>query len=100
MTANIIQFNYKDHWQKIKIVLNKVCNEFSFNFSLSISLICYSKTNSNDESLGFSIAGGIDKPYINYHFKSIIVIRIAENGLAKKDERLRQVDLYFVLNLF
>ncbi|CAF3816196.1 unnamed protein product [Rotaria sp. Silwood1] len=44
---------------------------------------------SGDESWGFTIAGGIDLPFLHRHFTSIIVTNIRENGLAYRDKRLK-----------
>jgi len=49
----------------------------------------FSKPNNGDKSLGFTIAGGIDIPFVNHHFKSIIITRITENSLAHRDNRLK-----------
>ena len=78
----------KDHWQEKEINLEKLCSIFLL-YSFVPSLFIYSKPNVGDKSLGFTIAGGIDKPFVNPHFTSIIITNITENSLAHRDKRLK-----------
>jgi hypothetical protein len=85
--SDTIQFNYKDHWQEIEINLERVCHIcFSRIYS---ELLFFSKPNSGDQKLGFTIAGGIDIPFASHHFTYIIVTKIVENSLAHRDNRLK-----------
>ena len=84
-----IKFNYKDHWKEEEINLEIVCVIIFIYIYSELLLFYFSKTNRDDKSLGFTIAGGIDIPFINHHFTSIIVTRITENSLAYRNKRLK-----------
>ncbi|CAF1278649.1 unnamed protein product, partial [Rotaria sp. Silwood1] len=51
-----------------------------------------------DTVLGFTIAGGIDKPFLHHNFTSIIVKNIHENSLAHRDKRLKLYDIILYVN--
>ncbi|CAF3959023.1 unnamed protein product [Rotaria sordida] len=70
--SDIARFDYKEHWQNKEITLKR--------------------PTSGDTSLGFTIAGGIDKPFLHHNFTSIIIINIRENSLADRDQRLKLYD--------
>ncbi|CAF4979200.1 unnamed protein product, partial [Rotaria sp. Silwood1] len=76
--SDIIQFNYKDHWQEKEINLER--------------------SNVGNKSLGFTISGGIDIPFVNHHFTSIVITHITENGLAYRDKRLKLYDIILRVN--
>ncbi|UJR20137.1 hypothetical protein I4U23_023269 [Adineta vaga] len=74
------QFSYKNHWHKEEIILER------------------SSGHHNDSTLGFSIAGGVDEPFIGPSFPFIIVIDITENGLAYQNKRLKLNDIILRVN--
>ncbi|CAF1058480.1 unnamed protein product [Adineta steineri] len=76
--SNNTQFNYKEHWQEIEIILEK-------------------NLNSDDKSLGFTISGGIDKP-VHKHFTSIVISHIYENTVADRIEQLKLYDIILRVN--
>ncbi|UJR07091.1 hypothetical protein I4U23_011379 [Adineta vaga] len=78
--SDIIRFDYKDHWKEEEITLKR--------------------TNSDHESLGFTISGGIDSSFMNHHFASIIVTNIIENGLAYRNKQLKLYDIILRANNF
>ncbi|CAF1366684.1 unnamed protein product, partial [Adineta steineri] len=73
-----LQLNYKEHWQKMQIILEK-------------------NLNSNNKSLGFTITGGIDKP-VHKHFTSIVISHIYENAVADRIEQLKLYDIILRVN--
>ncbi|CAF4094912.1 unnamed protein product [Rotaria sp. Silwood2] len=75
--SNITQFNYKEHWQQEKIILEKTID---------------------NELWGFTIAGGNDLSFLHRHFTSIIVINIRENTLAHRDKQLKLYDIILSVN--
>ncbi|CAF4896060.1 unnamed protein product [Rotaria sp. Silwood1] len=76
--SSIMQFNYKQHWQERDIILERPTSE--------------------DTSLGFTIAGGIDIPFVHPRFTSIIVINISKNSIAHTDEGLKLYDIILRVN--
>ncbi|CAF3809862.1 unnamed protein product [Adineta steineri] len=78
--SDITQFDYKDHWIEKEISLQR--------------------TNSAHESLGFTIAGGIDLPFMNHRFTSIIITNITENGLAYRNKQFKLYDIILRVNNF
>ncbi|CAF3926589.1 unnamed protein product, partial [Rotaria sp. Silwood1] len=55
-------------------------------------------SNVGNKSLGFTISGGIDIPFVNHHFTSIVITHITENGLAYRDKRLKLYDIILRVN--
>ncbi|CAF1492147.1 unnamed protein product, partial [Adineta steineri] len=78
MSESLQASDCEDHWQEKEIILER--------------------SNVNDiTSLGFTIAGGNDRPIVN-NFISIVVSRIIENGLADRDKQLRLYDIILRVN--
>ncbi|CAF3926451.1 unnamed protein product [Adineta steineri] len=78
MSESLQASDCEDHWQEKEIILER--------------------SNVNDIiSLGFTIAGGNDRPIVN-NFISIVVSRIIENGLADRDKQLRLYDIILRVN--
>ncbi|CAF3822005.1 unnamed protein product [Adineta steineri] len=76
--SDIIRYDYNDHWKEKEITLER--------------------TNSSHGSLGFTITGGIDLPFINHHFNFIIITKIAGNGLAYRNKQLKLYDIILRVN--
>ncbi|CAF1310924.1 unnamed protein product, partial [Rotaria sp. Silwood1] len=76
--SDIIQFDYRQHWQERDIILKR--------------------PTSGDTSLGFTIAGGTDKLFLRPNFTSIIVTNISKNTIAHTDEGLKLYDIILRVN--
>ncbi|CAF3915773.1 unnamed protein product [Rotaria sp. Silwood1] len=72
--SDIIQFDYRQHWQERDIILKR--------------------RTSGDTSLGFTIAGGTDTPFLHPNFTSIIVKSINENRIVHTDEGLNDHGIF------
>ncbi|CAF2863024.1 unnamed protein product [Rotaria sp. Silwood2] len=78
--SDIIQSDYKEHWQEIEIILERLT--------------------SDDKSLGFTVAGGTHVPFLPRHRRlaSIVIVNIIENSLAHRDKRLKLYDIILRVN--
>ncbi|CAF3946743.1 unnamed protein product [Rotaria sp. Silwood2] len=78
--SDIIQSDYKEHWQEIEIILERLT--------------------SDDKSLGFTVAGGTHAPFLPRHRRlaSIVIVNIIENSLAHRDKRLKLYDIILRVN--
>ncbi|CAF4311774.1 unnamed protein product [Rotaria sp. Silwood2] len=63
-----------------------------------LGFFLYSQSNIDEKSLGITIAGGIDMPFLDHRFTSVIITYITENSLAHRDKRLKLYDIILRAN--
>ena len=70
---NMGQFNFENHWHEEDIQLTRVCNMSLIYINSDLVFFVRLKPVNGNQSLGITIDGGSDKPFVYRRFTSIII---------------------------